>query len=141
MCSGPMIILKVTFQDSTQMPFIDNDQVVQTFASDTSDHTLRVAVLPRTSCRYWNLVDVQSLYSDNEMVSIDSVAIPHEVMWCRVLRKGFDDLLRSPHSRGVFGDIEVHNSASVVRENNKGIQHLQLNRRHSKEIDRYYLPH
>jgi hypothetical protein len=28
MCSRAMIVLKVTFQDSTQMPFVDDDNVI-----------------------------------------------------------------------------------------------------------------
>jgi len=33
----------------------------------------------------------------------------------------------------------VHHSTAIVRENNEHIQHSQLDRRHSKEIDRHYL--
>src|SRR5262249_7983563 len=73
------------------------------------------------------------------MVTIDPIAISHQVTWCRVLWKRFNDLLCSPYSRGVRGDVKVHHSPAIVRENNEHIQHSQLDRRHSKEIDRRVL--
>ena len=39
-----MIITKVTFQNSPEMPLVDHDHVVQTFSANTSDNSFRIAL-------------------------------------------------------------------------------------------------
>jgi hypothetical protein len=73
-----MVILEVTFQNSTKMRVIDDNHVVQAFPSDTPDHAFNVAILPRTPRRYPNLLYAQTFNSRNEAVTVDSVAIAHQ---------------------------------------------------------------
>src|SRR6516162_11678984 len=103
----PMVITEVTFQNSTQMPLVDHDHVVQAFSANTSDNPFRVAVLPRTSGRYRNLLDTQSIDSRREIMTIDAITISYQVARHGVVRKRFHDLLSSPSSCRVFRNIEM----------------------------------
>src|SRR5215831_1417902 len=98
-----MVITKVTFQNSTQVPLVDHDHVVQTFSANTSDHPFRIAVLPRTPGRYRNLSDTQSIDSCREIMTIDPVTISYQVPRHGVVGKCFHHLLCRPSSRRVFG--------------------------------------
>src|SRR5215469_14955503 len=74
-----MVITEVTFQNSTQVPLVDHDHVVQAFSANTSDNPFRVAVLPRTSGRYRNLLDTKSIDSRREVMTIDPIKISYQV--------------------------------------------------------------
>ena len=134
-----MVITEVTFQNSTQVPLVDHDHVVQAFSANTSDNPFRVAVLPRTSRRYRNLLDTQSIDSRREVMTIDPFTISYQVARHCFLRKRFDDLLSSPSGCGVFRNIEMQNTATVMREDNEDIQYPKLYGRNREEVDRDHL--
>ena len=55
-----VVVGEVITQNSFQMGLIQNDHVIQTFATDAAIQTLRVGVLPRTSRRREDLLDAHS---------------------------------------------------------------------------------
>src|SRR3989442_279074 len=93
---GFMIVAEVAFQDPPEMPFIDDDNVVQALASNTADHAFHVTVLPRTPRRNSNLLHTHSFNSCRERMTVDSISIPNQISRCTVLRKSFNDLLCGP---------------------------------------------
>jgi len=50
-CSVVVVVGDVFLEESSQMEFAEDDDVVEQFASDTPDPTLGDAVLPRTAIR------------------------------------------------------------------------------------------
>src|SRR5262249_2771023 len=92
------------------MPGIDDDRMIQTFATNASDQPLRVAILPRTSRRTQNLLDVHSINSYPETFAVDSVAISNQIPRSTVFRKRFNDLVCCPNSGWMLGDIKVNDS-------------------------------
>src|SRR6516162_2146059 len=135
----PMVITKVTFQNLTQVPLVDHDHVVQTFSADTSDNPFRIAVLPRTPGRYRNLLDIQSIDSCREIMTIDPIMISYQVARHCFLRKRFHDLLSRPSGCRVFRDIEMQDTATVMREDDEDIEHTELYGRNREEVDRDHL--
>src|SRR5215831_17207179 len=115
----PIVIPEVTLQNSTQMPLVDHDHVVQAFSANTSDHPFCITVLPRTPGRYRNLLDTQSIDSCREMMTIDPITVSYQVARHRFFRKRFHDLLRSPSSCRVFRHIEMQDTATVMREDDE----------------------
>jgi hypothetical protein len=109
-----MVITKVTFQNSTQMPLVDHDHVVQAFSANTSDNPFRIAVLPRTPGGYRNLSDTQSIDSCREIMAVDPITISYQVARHGVVGKCLHDLLRCPSSGRVFRDIEMQNTSTVM---------------------------
>ena len=105
------------------MPVIDDDNVVQAFASNTANHAFDVTILPRTARRNPNLLNAHSFKSRREGMPIDSISIQNQISGRTVLRKRLNDLLCSPERGWVFGDIEMENTTAVVRQQYKNIQH------------------
>jgi hypothetical protein len=121
------------------MPFVRHDYVVQAFSANTSDNPFRIAVLPRTPGRYRNLFNTQSINSCCEIMTIDPITISYQVARHCVVRKRFHDLLSSPGGCRVFRDIEMQNSATVVRQDDENIKHAELYGRNREEVDRNHL--
>src|SRR2546421_721041 len=92
-----MIIGEIGGQETSQMPLAEDDHVVQTLAPDGSDQSLRIRILPRAGRTGDNLADPHVRDSAPEHVAVDGVAIaqqpPRRVLW-----KGFNHLLRRPHT-------------------------------------------
>ena len=63
------------------------------------------------------------------MLAVNSIAIPDQVMRHVILRKRLDNLLRSPDGGRMVSNVEVEDASPVVCEDDKHIQHVQLNRR------------
>src|SRR5438094_507249 len=59
MRSGVMMVLKIARQNAAQMALVEDDDVIQTFATDRTDKTLSVRVLPRRSRRSDDLRDAE----------------------------------------------------------------------------------
>ena len=51
MGAGSVIIIEVRNKDPSQMPFVQDDHVVQTFAPHAADQALYIRILPRASWR------------------------------------------------------------------------------------------
>src|SRR5262245_42994803 len=54
--AGFVIITEIIVEQSTQMVVIEDDHMIQTLATNASNHPLHVAILPRTPWRYADLV-------------------------------------------------------------------------------------
>ena len=84
-----MVITKVTFQNSTEVPLVDHDHVVQALAANTSDNPFRVAILPRAARRYRNFSETQSVNACTEIMTIDPITISYQVARHGVVGKRF----------------------------------------------------
>src|SRR5215831_19095238 len=107
MCSGPVVIAEIIYEQSTQMVVIEDDHMIQTLATNASDHPLHVAILPRTPWRYADLLDAHGFDSRPERFAVDSVPISNHKTRSAVFGKCFDDLLCSPNRCRMLGDMEM----------------------------------
>jgi hypothetical protein len=69
-----------------------------------------------------------------ELLAIDSITISQQILRGCVEREGFEHLLRRPLSRRMRRDV-VHNTSSVMRENDKDEQDFKPNSVDSEEVD------
>jgi hypothetical protein len=58
-----------------------------------------------------------------EPLAINGVTIPQQPPGRGIVRKGVDQLLGGPSSRGMLRDIDVHNSSARLREQDEHEQH------------------
>src|SRR6266581_216390 len=126
MRSGFVVIAKVTFKNAAQMSVVENDHVIDALATDTSDDSLRIWILPRAS---WSRSHFPNAHSPDpvlEVFPIDSVSITNQITGRLIFWKCFDNLLCRPSCGRMFGDIEVKHSASLMRQNNEHKKHAQL---------------
>ena len=74
-----VIIREVAGQDAAQVPFAEDENVIQTVAPDRADEPLREGILPGTLGRREDFIDTQALHSLPELLAVDVVAIAKEI--------------------------------------------------------------
>ncbi len=73
--AGVVVITDVVLEDVPKMVFSENDQVIDALASNRTDDSLSVRVLPGRSRSGDDLSDAHSLNSCTEVGSIDGIAV------------------------------------------------------------------
>ena len=131
-----MVVGKVGGQNSTEMAFIEDDDVVETVSAYRPDKALNIGILPRRpGCRE-NFLDGEALNTTAEVVAVDTVTVAHHVLGRRVLGKRLNDLLGSPVRAGVTGDVPMQDTPAVVGEDEKDVEDAKSRGRHGEEVDR-----
>ena len=120
-----MVIDKVASQDSTQMSFPQDEDMVETVAPDRADQALGERILPRAVRRREDFVDAHAFHAVSKLLAIHLVTVAQEIGWRGVVREGGDDLLRGPDGGGMLGDVEVDDPPAIVGKNYEDEQHAQ----------------
>ena len=79
-----MIILKIAFQDLSQMPFSQHDHVIQAVTPDGSNQPLPKGALPRTCRNGEDFLDAHAPDSFAKVTPIDLIPIPEQVTRCSI---------------------------------------------------------
>jgi hypothetical protein len=82
-----MIIDTVGFQLPPQMPFIYDDNVIQTLSPYGPDNSLDIRILPRRARGRKHFVDAETFYSIAESFTIDAIAITQQIAWSGIERE------------------------------------------------------
>ena len=61
MCAALVVVVEVRRQHSAQVPLVENDDVIEAFATDRADDAFDICVLPRRSRRGGDLLDGHGL--------------------------------------------------------------------------------
>jgi hypothetical protein len=70
-----------------------------------------------------------------KIFAVDAIPITQQVLWCSLKREGFDYLLCRPLSRGMVGNIEMKNRATLVGQHDEDIEDTKSGCGHGKEIN------
>ena len=81
MSAAGVIVVDVLSQDSPEVPFVEDDHVVETLAANATNHPFDVRILPWRARRRPNLVDAESRDAPAEVRSIDSISVS-QMPWC-----------------------------------------------------------
>ena len=98
MCASVMVVREVADQDAAQVPFTEDENVIQTLPSDRTDEALREGILSWAVRGREDFLDPQALHAAPKLLAVDVVV--EEIGWCRVVREGVHDLRR----RGRWSD-------------------------------------
>src|SRR5215471_8679868 len=110
MRSGTMVILKVAFQNVTQMLFANYNYMIETSAPDRADKPFHIWSLPGAVRGSDYFLNLHSSHTLAEFFAIDLIAIPQQKAWGSFFREYFHDLLSCPSSRRMFGHIEMRHT-------------------------------
>ena len=66
-----VVIIEVTGQDSTQVSFAEDKDVIETLAADRTDQALGERILPGAVWRRENFLDLHPLHAVAELLAID----------------------------------------------------------------------
>lgn len=107
-----MVVIEISGNDTPEMAFVQNDEMIEAIAAQGSDQPLHERVLPRTSRCAEDLFDPHALDPPLKCAAVDRIAIAEEVFRRAVPWEGLDDLLARPLSRRILGNVEVQNLIS-----------------------------
>ena len=107
-----------------QAGLVEND-VVEALAANRADEAFHVSSLPWRSRRREHLLDPQIYNLLAELAAKYAIPIAEQILWRLIERKCFPQLLRRPLRRRMGGDVEMHDPPSIVRQNQKHVQHLK----------------
>ena len=100
------------------MTLVEDDDVIETFATDRADDALDIAILPwRPRCSD-NFLDGHRLSAIAEGLTIRRVAVSQQKSGCGVPGEGLGDLAGQPDLCRVLGDLEMDDFSSLVTEDN-----------------------
>ena len=119
MRSCAVVVREVCGQRATQVPFVQDENLIQALAPDRPDEPLRERGLPRAVGCNQHFTDPLALHSAPERVIVDAVAIAEQIGRGGVIREGMDDLLSRPGGGGMLGDIEVKDAPAMVGEHDQ----------------------
>ena len=112
----------------------------QAIPPDAANYTFDKSILPRASQRSEHLFDAHAFNTPLELAPIDRISIPQQMLWRRIPRKGFNDLLAGPLGSRVLCKIEVHDLAAMMRENHQDELHPKSHGGYHEEIDGHQVP-
>src|SRR5881296_1343854 len=118
------------------MPFAQDQNVVQTLASDGGDEPFREGVLPRALRSREDFTDPHALHALLKYVAVDAVAIAKEIRRCAVIGESLHDLLGGPVGGGVLGHVEVDDASAMVGEHDEDEEDAKPSGGHGEEVDR-----
>src|SRR2546425_9238184 len=101
------------------MPFVEDEDMVQTLAPDRADKALREGVLPRAMGRGQDFRDSHAVHPLPERGTVDTVAIVEEVRWRGFVRDGVHDVLGRSGGGGMFSHVEVDDMPALVGEDDQ----------------------
>jgi hypothetical protein len=95
-----VVVREVRGQGAAQVPFAEDENVIQTLASDRTDEALGKRILPGAVRRREDFGDPHALQAALKLMAVDLIAVAHEKGRRGVIREGVDDLLGGPGAVG-----------------------------------------
>jgi hypothetical protein len=108
-----MVVRQVPTQHANQPGFIHDDHVIEALASNGSDKSLRIRVLPWGTRGGAEFLDAHATRGGRERGE-RVVAIVKEIAWSRVSGKRLAELLGDPRRGWVRGDGDVSDVPTLV---------------------------
>src|SRR5206468_2549050 len=114
-----VVVVEVVAEKPAEVALAEDDNVVEALAADAADEALGERVLPGAARRGEDFLDAHALHPRPERRPVRAVPISDQVMRSRLPGERFGDLLRGPLRRRVLGDVEVHDPAPSMSENDE----------------------
>ncbi len=113
-------------KDSPEVPFAEDNDMVEALASERSIDAFAEAILPGRLRRCLDRFDAENANAVIEPWSKDLVAVVNqEPRFRTIARKRFDHLAQRPSSGRVRRDVEMNDAPAVVTEDHEAIQKLE----------------
>jgi len=135
MRAGRIVVREVPVQQTSEMPFVDHDDVIETFPANRPDDALGEGILPGRSRGDEDLAHPQAFHPPSEHVAVDSVPIAEQVLGCGLFRKALDQLVGGPGGGWVVGDVDMDEFSTVVSKDQESEEQLEGEGRDNEEVD------
>src|SRR5260370_38661483 len=124
MRSHAVVIVRIVFQNPTQMFLVQDNDVVQTLAPDRSDQPFGKAVLPRRGRCNWLVSDTHGTQSARDDSAVDSISISDHIARSAIPRKRLGDLTCKPLRRRGGCDADPDEGSAIKPDNARAIPQL-----------------
>src|SRR5258707_14665949 len=121
MRSHAVVIVRIVFQNPTQMFLAQDNDVVQTLAPDRSDQPFGKAVLPGRGRSNWLVSDTHRTQSARDDSAVGSISISDHIGRSAIPRKRLGDLTCNPLRRRVGCDADPDEISSIKTGNGEAI--------------------
>ena len=112
-------------EDSPQVLFIDDDQVVETLAPQGADNSLGQGIRTRSPDRGEESFRAERARPRCEVRPISTIAIPDEIFRCPAPGRGLEKLTSDPTGRRMSRHMEVHEFAPAMSEEDEHVECLE----------------
>src|SRR6266511_1718049 len=130
-----VVIGHIARQDALEVPFVQDDDVMEHLTAHTANQSLDIWILPRTPWCDQYFFNAHMLEPLPKEGAIDTVAIAQQIPRHCVPRKCLDHLLRRPLGGGMLGDVNVYDTSSFVHEDHEHEEDLVRHGRNRQEIE------
>src|SRR2546425_5406721 len=130
-----VVVGEVTAQQASEMPFVDHDDVIETFPSNRPDDTLREGILPGRSWGDEDLANPHAFYPPGEHVAVDGIPIAEQVGGRCLCREALDKLLGGPGGCWVVGDVDMDEFSTVVSQDQEPEEQAEGEGGDDEEVD------
>lgn len=117
------------------MPLVQDDHVIQHLTTNTANQMFHIWILPRRAGCDPHLFDAPIVDTLPKSCAVNAVTIAQEIPGGLVPRERLDHLLGRPRRRWVLGDVEVHDTPSLIGEDHEHEEHAEDDGRHGEEIE------
>ena len=131
-----VIVVNVFGEQSLQMGFVRDDDVIQHVTPATRHPSLRHTVLPRTLDGGSDRSDFERSHHCRNLNSIFAITVEDQESRRRLKRKRFSELLNDPGACWMFRDVEVQNPPTVVADDEETVEQVESNRWNCEEVHR-----
>src|SRR5262245_31910434 len=135
MRAGGVVVREVAAQQASEVPCVDHDDVIETFASNRSDDTLGEGILPGCPRGDEDLANPQTLHPPREHIAVDGVPIAEQVLRRRLFWEALDQLVGGPGGGGVVGDVDMDEFSTVVSKDQEREEQTEGERGDNEEVD------
>lgn len=120
-----VVVADVLSHETLQMPFVQNDHMIQQISSAAPDPALCNAVLPRTteSGAHWQAAHF--FHERHHIVSELGITVEQQAFMGRGIGPRFPHLLHDPKCRGISRNVETQNPAAVMPDDEEAVNHTK----------------
>jgi hypothetical protein len=96
MRAGGVVVPQVRAQETSEMPLVEHDDVIEAFTSNRPDNAFSEGILPRRTRGDEDLAHPQAFRSPGEHIPIDGVPVAEQILGRSFFREALDKLVSGP---------------------------------------------
>jgi hypothetical protein len=100
MRAGGVVVREITAQQTSEMPFVDHEDVIEAFPSNRADDALGEGILPRGARGDEDLAHRQAFHAPCEHVAVDGIPIAEQIRGRSLFREALDQLVAAQAAVG-----------------------------------------
>ena len=101
------------------MSFVQYDHMIECVSAYTADDPLAIGILPRRRVAQSSLLQGPLLSRWLERRTVDRIPVPQQITRRGIPRECLNDLLGRPLGGWMFGDVDMHDTATLVSQHDK----------------------